>query len=248
MTIVDGAPDVIRRLMAERPAFHRNGAACRGALPGTLAFLAASVRAGDVTLEVGAGMSTVVFAAAGARHTVISPDPAEHRLIREYCDRAGIDHSSVRFIAGPSEDVLPGIVRQDRTLDLALIDGAHSYPAPVTDWFYVTRALKTGATLVMDCIYVPSVGQAVRHMQLEPNWRLDTILDDRTAAFTMLAPPGQRDDWKRQPFNRAYPDFGFAGPMRRPLLRARWRARGMHNDLNRRFPVLRQAWPLSHGS
>ncbi len=100
----------------------------------------------------------------------------------------------------------------------------------------------------MDCIYVPSVGQAVRHMQLEPNWRLDTILDDRTAAFTMLAPPGQRDDWKRQPFNRAYPDFSFAGPTRRPLLRARWRARGLHNDLSRRFPVLRQAWPLSHGS
>ena len=240
MTVVAGTLDVVHRLMAEQPAFHRNGAACRGALPGARAFLAASVRDRDVTLEVGAGLSTVVFAAAGSRHTVISPDAAEHRLIRAYCDRAGIDHSGVRFIAGGSEDVLPGIFGHDRTLDLAWIDGAHSYPSPVTDWFYVTRALNTGATLVMDCIYVPSVGQAVRHMQLEPNWRLDTILDDRTAAFTMLAPPGQRDDWKRQPFNRAYPDFAFAGLMRRPWLRARWRARGVHNDLSRRFPGLRR--------
>jgi predicted O-methyltransferase YrrM len=231
-------PDVVVRLLADRPTFHFNGATRRGALPGALAFLAASVRDGDVTLEVGAGMSTVVFAAAGARHTAISPDPDEHRLIREYCDRAGIDHSRVRFIEGRSEDVLPAVFGQDRTLDLAFIDGAHSYPAPVTDWFYVTRSLKAGATLVMDCIYVPAVGQMFRHMQLEPNWRLDEILDDRTAAFTMLAPPSQRDDWKRQPFNRAYPDFSFADPRRRLLLRARWRARHLHSALSRRLALL----------
>ena len=104
MTVVDGTLDVVHRLTAERPAFHRNGAACRGALPAALALLAASVRDRDVTLEVGAGLSTVVFAAAGSRHTVISPDAAEHRLIREYCDRAGIDHSGVlRVIAGQTD-------------------------------------------------------------------------------------------------------------------------------------------------
>jgi predicted O-methyltransferase YrrM len=237
MTITDG-PHVVRRLLADKPVFHPKGAALRGSLPGALAFLATSVRDGDVTLEVGAGMSTVVFAAAGARRTVISPDPEEHRLIREYCDRSRIDHSRVRFIGGRSEDVLPAILGRDRTLDLAFIDGAHSYPAPVTDWFYVTRSLKAGGTLVMDCVYIPSVGQTFRHMQLEQNWRLDEILDDRTAVFTMLAPPSPRDDWKSQPFNRAYPDFSFARLHLRPLLRARWRARHARSTLTRRYPGL----------
>jgi predicted O-methyltransferase YrrM len=233
MTATDPAA-ALQRLLAENPAFHLSGATCRGALPGALAFLAGSVRRGDTTLEVGTGLSTVVFAAAGARHTAVSPDPAEHRLIREYCDRAGIDHSGIRFVEGHSEDVLPAILGRDRTLDLAYIDGEHSYPAPVTDWYYVTRSLKAGGMLVMDCVYVPSVGQAFRHMQLEPNWRLDKILDDRTAAFTMLAPPVQLEDWRNQPFNRTYPDFSFACLIRRPWMHARFQARRVRNKLSTR--------------
>jgi predicted O-methyltransferase YrrM len=234
--------DVVRQLLADRPSFHRNGEADWGPPPEVLAFLSRQVRPGSVTLEVGAGMSTVVFAAAGARHTVVSPDPEEHRLIREYCDRAGIDHTQVRFIEGHSEDVLPATLGRQRTLDLALIDGAHSYPAPVTDWFYVTRALKAGGTLVMECVHVPSVGQAFRHMQLEPNWRLEQILDNRDAAFTMIASPSEGNDWMHQPFNRAYPDFGFGDLPWRARLQARWQAMSVRSRVARRFPPLRRLY------
>jgi predicted O-methyltransferase YrrM len=237
---VSDEPDVVRRLLAEKPSFHRNGAADWGNPPEALAFLSTSVRPGNVTLEVGAGMSTVVFAAAGARHTVISPDPDEHRLIREYCDRAGIDHSQVRFIEGLSEDVLPAILGRDRILDLAFIDGEHSYPAPVTDWFYVTRALKAGGTLVMECVHIPSVGQTFRHMQVEPNWRLDQILDNRGAAFTMLASPSADNERIRRSFNRAHPDVSFAG--RRLRLRLRAGRQAARTRMARRYPALRRIY------
>jgi precorrin-6B methylase 2 len=241
MTITDGL-DVLQRLLAEKPSFHMSGEAHWDALPGALDYLRRSVRPGDVTLEVGAGVSTVVFAAAGARHTVISPDPDEHRLIRDYCERTGIDHTNVRFFVGRSEDVLPTILSHDRVLDLAFIDGSHSYPVPVTDWFYVTRSLKPGGKLLMDDIAIPAAGQVFRHMRLEPGWRVDEILDNRAAALTMLTAPSDEDEWTQQPFNRKYPDFSFASMPRRLRLRAEWQRREFRRAVGRRFPALRRIY------
>jgi precorrin-6B methylase 2 len=241
MMITDG-PDVLQRLLADKPSFHLGGQAHWDALPGALDYLRRSLRPGNVTLEVGAGVSTVVFAAAGAQHTAMSPDPDEHRLIQEYCDSAGIDHSNVRFLVGRSEDILPATLGHDRVLDLAFIDGSHSYPMPVTDWFYVTRALKPGGRLLMDDIAIPAAGQVFRHMCMEPTWRLDEVLDNRAAALTMLVAPSEEDDWTEQPFNRKYPDYSFVALPRRLRLRAEWRGRELRRAVGQRYPALRRMY------
>src|SRR5690349_23265726 len=134
----------IEKLLADRPSFHLGGAAFWDCTPGTLHGILGSVREGDMTIETGAGASTVLFAAAGAVHTAISPAADEHRRIREYCDRIGVDHSKVTFVVGLSDDVLPTMLGRDRVLDAAFIDGAHSFPFPEVDWYYITRALKVG--------------------------------------------------------------------------------------------------------
>jgi len=232
--------DVVARLQADRPSFHQRGAAKWDSLPETLRQIQRSVPDGGSTLETGCGASTVVFAASGAHHTAISPDPDEHRRVREYCERIGIDHSRLRLVVWLSDEVLPGLPAE-RVLDVAFIDGAHSFPYPALDWYYITRMLKIGGQLVFDDVPVPAVAPLFRHMTLEPNWRLDAILDDRAAAFSLLAPPAP-EEWSSQPFNAAYPDYSFVSLSSRSRLVAAHRLKRLRADLARRYPRMRRTW------
>jgi predicted O-methyltransferase YrrM len=234
--------DIVQRLLSDRPSFHRGGTRHWASLPETLHAILASVKRGDVTLETGVGASTVVFAAGGATHTAISPDPQEHQLVREYCQRIGVDDSRLTFIAGFSEDVLPSLLSRERTLDAAFIDGAHSFPFPEVDWCYITRSLKPGARLVLDDITIPSVEPVHRHMVLEPNWRLESVLDDRAAAFTLLHAPRADDFWPAQQMNSGYPDFSFAAAPKRLKLATAHRVTEVGHSVARRSPTLRRIY------
>lgn len=242
MTITDRL-DVVQRLLADRPSFHLSGTVRWDALPGTLEAVRRTVRPGDVTLEVGAGVSTVVFAAAGAQHTAVSPDPSEHQLIREYLRKIGIDDSHLEFVVGLSDDVLPSRLTRERTLDVALVDGAHSFPHPIVDWYYVSRVLKVGGKLLLDDVPVPAVKPVFRHMSLEPGWRLDGIFDNRAAQFTLLEEPASAgDDWLDQPYNAGYPDYSFAGVPSRLRLQAAYQVQSVRVALGRRYPTLRRIY------
>lgn len=232
--------NAIEQLLRDQPSFHLSGEAHWDCTPGTLHGILGSVKEGDTTIETGAGASTVLFAAVGATHTVISPAADEHRRIREYCERIGVDHSRVNFMVGLSDDVLPATLGRDRVLDAAFIDGAHSFPFPEVDWYYITRALKVGGRLMLDDIPIPAVAPLFRHMALEPNWRLNGVFDDRAAVFTMLALP-QPEDWTNQPFNKGYPDLSFAsGLPDRFRLEVSHRGKKLRSGMAERFPVLRR--------
>lgn len=230
--------DIVAQILGDRPNFHLGGAAHWASLPDTLQEIRGAVRPGDVTIETGVGASTVVFAAQGAQHTAISPDPREHELVREYCRRIGVDDSKLTFIAGFSEDVLPQLLSRERTLNVAFIDGAHCFPFPEVDWCYITRALKLGARLIMDDITIPSVEPCFRHMTLEDNWRFERVLDDRGASFTLLAEPNPLDDWPAQRINAHYPDYGYAPLVRRAELTARFKVKTLRQRLSRQYPGL----------
>ena len=238
---VNSELDVVRQVLADKPAFHLSGAAHWDALPGTLAAVRSLVRPGDVTLEVGAGVSTVIFAACGARHTAISPDPDEHKLIREYCHSIGVDDSQITFLTGFSDDVLPKHLSRERTLDVGMVDGGHSFPTPIIDWYYVARALKVGGRLLIDDVPIPATIPAFRHMSLDSRWRLDEIFDNRAATFTLLSEPWLADDdWVDQPYNRSYPDYSFAGMSDRVRLTTQHRVQSVKSAVGRRYPALRE--------
>ncbi|HLI55493.1 MAG TPA: class I SAM-dependent methyltransferase [Actinomycetota bacterium] len=225
--------DVIERLLRDRPAFHSQGAARWDCLPGTLAGLRGLLFAGAQSIEIGCGASTVIFAAAGAYHTVISPDAEEHRLVAAYCEAIGVRTDRVTFRVGYSDDILPELCRQ-RFLDIAFIDGAHSFPYPEVDWHYLVKALKVGGTVVLDDIPIPSVAPLYKLMCTESHWRCDGVFDRRAGAFTLLAaPPGE--NWSDQAFNRSYPDNSFLPLRVRASATLAGQAERVHAALARRI-------------
>ncbi len=131
------------------------------------------------TLEVGSGASTIVVAAAGSDHEAITPDPAEEDRTRKACEARGIDSSRVAFRIGPSHDVLPAW--QARPLDLVLIDGAHGFPYPVIDWWFIAPHVRVGGLVLLDDAYLPAVGAIVDFVHDNPAWELEEAVSFRTA-------------------------------------------------------------------
>src|SRR5262245_25601321 len=77
-------------------------------LPRALAFIDTHVHEGSHTLEVGAGVSTVLFALKGATHICIVPDMNQevHNIV-EFCRNHEISLDRVTFDIGQSDQCLP---------------------------------------------------------------------------------------------------------------------------------------------
>jgi hypothetical protein len=128
-------------------------------------FLAGQVRSGSRTLETGAGLSTVLFAAWGCDHLAVVPFAEEAEAIEGYCASMDIDTSTLRFDLRPSEVALPELAGSGPR-DLVFIDGLHGFPMPVIDWFYGAGQLGRDGVVVFDDAHLPQV-----------SWFLDGFVD-----------------------------------------------------------------------
>jgi Methyltransferase domain len=185
-----------------------------------LEWLEANVRQGMTTLETGAGASTLVFAAAGGVHQAVTPDPDEERRIRDACAARGIDDSSVTFHIGRSQDVLPTL--GSAPLDLVLVDGAHGFPYPILDWWYLAPRLKEGGRMLLDDAYLSPVGAILDYVQASPSWELEEPVSFRTACIRKVRddePPGDADALAAHGRMR----FSYLPPRRRLVASARMR-------------------------
>jgi hypothetical protein len=186
-----------------------------------LAWIERTVQPGWATIETGSGASTIVLAAAGAVHEAVTPDSREQERLERACAERRIDASGVAFRIGPSHEVLPAW--EPRPLDLALIDGAHGFPYPVLDWWYLSPHVKVGGHVLLDDAYLPAVAAVVDFVRDSPDWRLADAVSFRTAHAVKLAdrPP---------PFlagadaaTGARMRFGYLPPHRRAVASARQR-------------------------
>ena len=159
-----------------------------------LAFIERTVQPGMATLETGAGASTIVFAARGADHEAVTPSADEAGRITAECERRGIATEKLRFRIGSSADVLR--TWEARPLDLVLVDGAHAFPYPTLDWWFLAPHLKVGGLMLLDDAYMPPVAAVFDYLRRSPAWSLEEPVSFRTAAARKLAdeiPPGE---WK----------------------------------------------------
>lgn len=232
----------VSRLRQDAPIFHSGDVDHSwSALPATLDLLARLVEKGQRTLEIGCGASTVIFAAASTTHTAVSPDPDEHERIRDYCRRIGLDDTGVEFLVGTSDEVLPTL-DSSLWLDVAFIDGDHSFPHPILDWHYVNRHLKVGGVVLADDLPTPAVGAIGQYMIASPNWSLLGSADRRAAAFRKLAHKTAYYEFMEDPFNRAPPYYEFLGRREALRLGILHRANRAKARAGARYPRARRLW------
>jgi hypothetical protein len=166
------------------------------------------------TLETGAGASTVVFAASGAAHVAISPDPEEHARISRYCEEEGIALDRVRFIAESSHTALVE-TWQPEPLDVVLIDGAHSFPFPILDWINTASHLRVGGRVLVDDANQPTANLLSRFLRKSPSWELETVLGHRTPCFRKRDDEYLTFEWDDYDLGR--PRFDYLPPRRRAV-------------------------------
>jgi len=163
-----------------------------------LELIDASVDASSRTLETGAGLSTLLFAAKGCEHTCVVPFFAEIDRIRRWCATAGVSTDRVTFHQSPSEEILPGLDRDP--LDLVLIDGGHGFPTPFIDWYYAGRRLRLGGTLVVDDIHLWTGRVLADFLRESEQWETAAHVPMRAAAFRRVASDDPLEDWPSQPY------------------------------------------------
>jgi predicted O-methyltransferase YrrM len=168
-----------------------------GLTEAALKFIYENINDQCVTLETGCGLSTVVFALKGSRHTVIAPAPSEFEITKSYCRDHGIPTSQIDFITAASQTVLPAL--ESDPLDLVLIDGGHGFPTPYVDWFYTAGKLKKGGFLIVDDVWLWSC-QILRDFLIEqPHWEFVVEFEERTTVFRKIEDGSEWLEWTQQP-------------------------------------------------
>lgn len=166
----------------------------------TLRWLRDTIQADMRTLETGCGYSTVLFAAAGTDHVVVSPTAKEHTRIREWCQAAAISTDRITFLVGNSTSILPAL-RHERQLDLVLIDGCHAFPYPMIDWFYVAEAMRVGGVVVVDDTHIRACGDLKRFLASEkPRWEGVSNLGTAMVFRKLVSPVIDDVEWPHQPY------------------------------------------------
>ena len=185
-----------------------------------LAWLERTVQPGTATLETGAGASTIVFAARGAEHEAVTPSAEEADRIRAECARRGISAERVHFHVGSSHEVLPAWT--PRPLDLVLIDGAHGFPYPILDWWWLAPHVRVGGTMLLDDAYMPPVAALVDALRADPSWEVVGAVGYRTVIVRKLAEEPPDFDWAGERIGGRM-SFRYLPPPRRAVAAVRHR-------------------------
>lgn len=161
-------------------------------------FMARTLPRGAATLETGLGVSTLLFALWGCKHTCVVGSQGEVERFRAYCAARSISLDGITIEVGFSQDVLPMLSLDE--LDLVLIDGGHGFPTPVIDWFYGCRTLKVGGTVIVDDMQIPAVSDFLgRYLQQDPAW-VGVEDHPKWAAFQRTSSEALGGEWTTQRF------------------------------------------------
>ena len=139
------------------------------------------------TLEVGMGYGlSAQFIAQAHRDkgsgSHVAIDPWQHHRYRSIgvsnLKKSGLEEI-VQFHNQPSHEALPRLHQEGLKLDLAFIDGMHTFDHALVDFFYVDLMLRVGGYVLMDDLWMPSIRKL-----------LGFILRNR--AYTLLPYPSHR--------------------------------------------------------
>ena len=82
-----------------------------------------------------------------------------------------------------SDAALPSLNLGGRKFDFVLIDGSHTFPEPIIDYYYANDHLKVGGTLAIDDLSISSVGILHKFLITEPAYELVNIDAQKTGIY-----------------------------------------------------------------
>ena len=200
---------VVQRLISDDPKVHDWG---QGLVPGGLhgeilstiaTYLLDEFGEGKFrSLETGAGLSTLVFAAARPlQHLAVNPDVALRDRIASEAAKRTIDLTTTRYIAEYSEDVLPDLAKTEK-VDIALIDGGHGWPSVFVDFCYANMMLRQFGIIIVDDILLYPCTHLYLLLKHQPGWKLEKVVYAKTAFFRKEYAQSRLPDFGGQPFLR----------------------------------------------
>lgn len=173
--------------------------------PGVLRWIADRVTPDMVTIETGAGYTSVVFAALAKHHYCCTYPPREEQKIREYLEQIGVPQSKVTFMLGSTDATLPALSPEVR-VDFGYIDGCHGYPYPALDWHYIDKHLVVDGIVGMDNVELRPVREHCEFLEENGSYRLiDKVTEGYFVHFyRKVADEGR--EWIQQTYSKAKKD------------------------------------------
>ncbi len=192
---------LLEKLLKDKPCFHGSDSspASWAVRPETARFIYNVLTPDMITLETGAGHTTVVFAIAGTIHTCISTSTDDADRIKQYCSKLGVGNN-VTFLTESSDLALPCNESIPSELDFIFIDGEHMFPFPIIDWHYTERKLRVGGIVGVDDFKVPSVRVLYDFLCTEGEWELIEKTSN-TAFFRKVREPNRKGGFLAQRIN-----------------------------------------------
>jgi RimJ/RimL family protein N-acetyltransferase/predicted O-methyltransferase YrrM len=137
------------------------------------------------TIEVGLGYAiSTLFICEGllmsgdetARHVAI--DPFQRKRFSDcglqFLDEAGVA-GLVEHYDEESQVVLPRLLGEGRSFDLAFVDGNHRFDGVFLDLFYLGRLVRPGRVVLLDDYQLPGVAKAASFFFMNLGWTLEAV-------------------------------------------------------------------------
>ena len=155
-----------------------------------------------ISLETGGGNSTLIFGQNSKKHFTINPDKTACILIAKFLDNHNIENN-ISFIEKASEDALPNIGNyiEEESIDICLIDGNHSFPLPIIDWFYIDPLLKKNSILIIDDFKIKAVDMLIKFLKDDDSYSYERHLGN---AVIFRKVSDVKMGWLDQKMNRTH--------------------------------------------
>ena len=118
---------------------------------------------------------------ASARHVVLDPYQAARFADcgLQFLDDAGLAEL-VEFHAEESQIALPRFLTEERSFDLAFVDGNHRFDGVFLDLIYLRRLVRPGGIVFVDDYQLPAVARAASFCLTNLGWTLEgvSVADD----------------------------------------------------------------------
>jgi len=137
------------------------------------------------TIEIGLGYGiSALFVCEGllangdstARHVVVDPYQATRfaNCGLQFLDEAGVT-ALVEYHAEESQIALPRFLSEERSFDLAFVDGNHRFDGVFLDLVYLGRLVRAGGVLFVDDYQLPAVARAASFCLTNLGWTLEEV-------------------------------------------------------------------------